>query len=54
MTYDCCAIYVYCDTIWLGLLREAYVGMLMLMSVAYDVCLIIVMVVFLFVWLTMN
>lgn len=31
MTYDCCAVYVYCDTIWLGLSREAYVGMFLMM-----------------------
>lgn len=33
MTYDCCAIYVYCDTIWLGLLREACVGMFLIKSI---------------------
>lgn len=33
MTYDCCAIYVYCDTIWLGLLKEVYVGTFLIMSI---------------------
>ncbi len=31
MTYDCCAMYIYYDTIWLGLLREAYTRMLLIM-----------------------
>ncbi len=31
MTYDGCAMYIYYDTIWLGLLREAYIGMLLIM-----------------------
>ncbi len=31
MTYDCCAMYIYYDTIRLGLLREAYTRMLLIM-----------------------